>query len=74
MTTCTCGEQNTDPHWHYDFTGNCERGEHHNCSRILRGATGYHWWCACSCHPNEPKANFREGRKAVDTWRKAREG
>ena len=38
-------------------TGWCERGEHSSCHGTLRAGTGYHWWCACRCHPEPTSAD-----------------
>ena len=55
-----------------DLTGFCERGVHEGCGGSLRGAVGFHWWCACECHPS-PKIGWSpDHSKALNTWEAAR--
>lgn len=54
-----------------DLTGWCERSEHEKCRGELRSSTGWHWWCACHCHP-EPSRRSSGEIKAYEMWAKAR--
>jgi hypothetical protein len=58
-----------------DLTGHCRNESHDDCGGVLLSATGYHWWCACPCHPgdmvSEPAANTVNHR-AWEVWRAAR--
>jgi hypothetical protein len=66
-----------------DISGWCATGRHDHCDGVLRTATGYHWWCACTHHDPIPKpdpakikragtGDVAEHRKAWAVWRKAR--
>ncbi|HEY5201340.1 MAG TPA: hypothetical protein VIJ31_10575 [Acidothermaceae bacterium] len=35
----------------------CEREEHARCHGSLLAETGWHWYCACPCHPT-PRRNY----------------
>lgn len=59
-----------------DVTGFCENEKHDRCDGTLHSATGHHWWCACTCHP-EPVIAFASARRAdfkaaLAVWRQAR--
>lgn len=60
-----------------DTSGWCHRVPmlHKDCDGVLHAATGYHWWCACSCHPDdmvkEPAPDTADYR-AWEVWRAAR--
>lgn len=76
--TCTCGIpiNKTNPRTHHDVSGWCIREEHTYCHDVLQGsltsATGFHWACACPCHP-EPELPYGEdGWRALQTWKNAR--
>lgn len=77
---CTCGEAAGQPN-HYDISGYCDEAnnffDHDECKKrggTLAGATGFHWWCACTCHP-VPDVNEEETEMlALATWRRARSG
>lgn len=71
--TCTCGEESGQRN-HYDLNWACENDNHDACEGSLRWATGFHWFCACDCHP-EPEVTAKsnaERRRSVEVWRKAR--
>lgn len=70
---CTCGEKNVNPRTHYDISGYCETSWHDGCRGDLSGATGYHWWCICSCHPTPDVTEEDEGEMlAFATWKRAK--
>lgn len=54
-----------------DMTGFCRRDEHDECHGKLLSATGWHWFCACQCHPTPDVKP--EHKKALDSFLKARE-
>lgn len=61
-----------------DLTIHCENGSHLACAGALdaRGG-GFHWWCACLCHPEPPEKASDERvqsmhDKALENWRAAR--
>jgi hypothetical protein len=57
-----------------DITGHCGYGHHDRCNGILTGGTGFHWFCACSCHPEPAEGPVIVGYdKAVEVWRQHRE-
>lgn len=54
MTLCTCGEK-VGQERHYDISDDCRTRRHDACERLggsLLFSTGFHWWCACLCHPD----------------------
>lgn len=65
----------------HDVTGHCESKAHRKCQEfkgILRAGTGFHWFCACSCHPEPtfrdcaPTTPLHDFRRAHETWARAR--
>lgn len=51
-------------------TGHCQDGVHQNCDGTVRSATGWRWFCACTCHP-DPNV-LPEHKKALDQLGKDR--
>lgn len=70
--TCTCGEEYGQP-GHYDVSPPCWGDRHYDCLGRLFLATGFHWWCACRCHP-EPVSTTKSlsAARAFHTWKQAR--
>ena len=57
----------------YDTTGWCDRGQHDCCDGMLHAATGYHWWCVCTCHPVPTVTDATDAhREALETFKAAR--
>lgn len=59
-----------------DLTGWCAKRLHESCDGTLRTGQGFHWWCACTCHPvPEPTLVQIEagGNRALAEFAKARE-
>jgi hypothetical protein len=59
-----------------NLSGWCGRDDHGRCDGTLRGASGYHWWCVCACHPKPSISHVPDrvaARKALDVWQSARD-
>lgn len=52
-----------------DVTDNCVQGHHNRCCGTLHAGKGFHWWCACDCHPAPPST---ASATAQAVWRTAR--
>ena len=57
-----------------DVTGWCAKANHEGCNGTLRTGVGFHWFCACTCHPEPATSGLggRDRQKAIDVWRAAR--
>lgn len=62
-----------------DLTGWCQhRDEHEKCTGTLYTGTGFHWLCACRCHPEWTRrdislsASDEHAERALQTFRAAR--
>jgi len=75
MVTIMGGYDFADSNGRRDITGHCRVDGHDRCDGVLHAATGYHWWCACSCHPDDmvkEPAPRTVNHRAWTVWREAR--